>query len=138
MQPDTNNHLRILAVEDETAVAQLLALVLCGPTSKVTSACNGEDALGKIAAASKPFDIVITDHSMPRMAGLEFVRELRARDFAGKIAVLSAHLTQENVEAYAELDVDLMLSKPFDVDELRHAIDVLAKEVPTFVERSSV
>jgi DNA-binding response OmpR family regulator len=138
MQPDTNNHLRILAVEDETAVAQLLALVLCGPTSKVTSACNGEDALAKITAASKPFDIVITDHSMPRMTGLELVRELRARDFAGKIVVLSAHLTQENVGAYAELSVDSMLSKPFDVDELRRAIDVLRKEVPTFAERSSV
>jgi len=135
---DMNNHLRILAIEDETAVAQLLALVLCGPTSKVTNASNGEEALAKIAAASRPFDIVITDHSMPRMTGLELVRELRARDFGGKIAVLSAHLTQDNAQAYAELNVDLMLTKPFDVDELRHAIDVLAKEVPMFAERSSV
>lgn len=138
MQPDTNNHLRILAVEDETAVAQLLALVLCGPTSKVTNACNGEDALAKIAADSKPFDIVITDHSMPRMTGLELVRELRARDFGGKIVVLSAHLTQANVQAYEELSVDSMLSKPFDVDELRRAVDVLGKEVPTFAERSRI
>ncbi len=133
-----NNHLRILAVEDETAVAQLLALILCGPTSKVTTACNGEEALAKMAASARPFDIVITDHCMPQMTGLKLVRELRARDFGGKIAVLSAHLTDENIQAYKALSVDLMLSKPFDVDELRDAIDVLAKEVPMFAERSSV
>src|SRR5947207_8187915 len=133
-----SNHLRILAVDDETAVAQLLALVLCGPTSKVTNVCNGEEALAKIAADPRPFEIVITDHNMPRMTGLELVRELRARQFGGKIVVLSAHLTQENVQAYTDLGVDLMLSKPFDVDELRHAIDVLAKEVPMFAERSGV
>jgi two-component system response regulator QseB len=133
-----NNHLRILAVEDEAAVAQLLALILGGPTCKVTTACDGKEALAKLAAGSQPFDIVITDHNMPRATGLELVRELRARDFGGKIAVLSAHLNDENVQAYTELNVDLMLAKPFDVAELRHAIEVLAKDVPMFAERSSL
>jgi CheY-like chemotaxis protein len=135
---DMNNDLRILAVEDETAVAQLLALVLCGPRCKVTTAADGEEALAKMAAASPPFDIVITDHNMPGVTGLELVRQLRARDFGGKIAVLSAHLTEENIRCYEELQVDLMLSKPFDLDELRHAIDVLAGVVPMFAERSGV
>ena len=45
------NGLRILTVEDETAVAQLLALVLCGPHCKVTSAADGGEALAKIAAS---------------------------------------------------------------------------------------
>ncbi len=126
--------LRILAVEDETAVAQLLALVLCGPDCKVTTAGNGREALAKIDAGCA-FDIVITDHKMPRVTGLELVRELRARSFGGKIAVLSAHLTQSNVAAYEELGVDLMISKPFDVDELRHAVDVLVTEIPAFAGR---
>ena len=120
--------LKILAVEDETAVAQLLALVLCGPRCRVTTACNGAQALQKIASAARPFDVVITDHQMPDVNGLELVRELRAHHFEGKIAVLSAHLNESNVHAYEDLSVDLMLSKPFDVDELRHAIDVLAGE----------
>ncbi len=118
--------LKILAVEDETAVAQLLALVLCGPACRVTTACNGAQALEKIATATQPFDVVITDHQMPQCTGLELVRELRAHHFAGKIAVLSAFLNESNVHAYEELHVDLMISKPFDVDELRHAIDILA------------
>jgi DNA-binding response OmpR family regulator len=120
---------KILAVEDETAVAQLLALVLCGPHCRVTTAADGEEALAKIAAAPQPFDVIMTDHNMPRMAGLELVRQLRAQNFGGKIAVLSAHLTEQNVSAYQALGVDLLLSKPFDMDELRHAIDVLANQV---------
>lgn len=118
--------LQILAVEDESAVAQLLALVLCGPACHVTTADDGVQALEKIAAASRPFDVIITDHNMPRMTGLELVRQLRTMGFEGKIAVLSAHLTDSNIKAYEAAQVDLMLSKPFDIDELRRAIDVLS------------
>jgi DNA-binding response OmpR family regulator len=119
--------LNILAVEDETAVAELLALVLGGPNCKVATAANGEKALAKIATAARPFDLVITDHLMPRVSGVELVRELRARNFGGKVVVLSAHLAENNIKAYQELGVDMMISKPFDVDELRRTIDVLGK-----------
>ena len=131
------NCLRILTVEDETAVARLLALVLCGPRCKVTAADDGAEALAKITGSDQPFDIVITDHQMPGMTGLELVRQLRKRDFAGKIVVLSAFLNQENVRAYQALGVDLMLNKPFDMDELRHAIDVLVDEAPVYAQRAT-
>jgi DNA-binding response OmpR family regulator len=117
--------LNILAVEDETAVAQLLALVLGGPNCKVATASNGERALAKIASAKKPFDVVITDHLMPRVSGLELVRRLRGKNFTGKIVVLSGHLGEDNVSAYELLGVDMMISKPFDVEELRQTINVL-------------
>jgi DNA-binding response OmpR family regulator len=127
--------LRILAVEDETAVAQFLALVLCGPNCKVMTAHDGRDALAKIEANPRPFDIIITDHRMPRLCGLELVRELRARNFEGKIAVLSAHLTQEVIRDYKEQRVDAMISKPFDIDQLRRAIEALAEQISAYAER---
>ena len=130
-------NVRILAVEDEKAVAQFLALLLGGPHCKVMTACDGVDALGKMSAAMEPFDVVITDHKMPRRTGLDLVRELRARNFGGKIAVLSAHLDPPTVRAYEELQVDLMLSKPFDIDELRHAVDVLAQDALALAGRSA-
>jgi DNA-binding response OmpR family regulator len=120
--------LRILTVEDEPAVTELLALILGGPAAKVTSASDGWMALMKIGVAAEPFDVVITDHNMRRVTGLELVRRLRARKFAGKIIVLSAHLTQENIRAYEELNVDMMLAKPFDVEELQLAINLLTKK----------
>ena len=122
------NRLRILTVEDEPAVTQLLALILGGPAAKVTSASDGWMALMKIGAAAEPFDVIITDHNIPRVNGLELVRRLRLREFPGKIIVLSAHLTDENIRAYEELKVDMFLAKPFDVEELQLAMNLLTKK----------
>src|SRR5438874_3184168 len=122
------DRLRILTVEDEPAVTHMLALLLGGPGAKITNACDGWMALMKIGAAAEPFDVIITDHRMPRVNGLELVRRLRVRKFAGKIIVLSAHLTKENIQAYEELQVDMMFAKPFDVGELQLAMKLLTKK----------
>ena len=54
------------------------------------------------------------------------IRELRERSFAGKIMVLSAHLSSDARAAYAEMDVDAMIEKPFCVHALRKPLDKLA------------
>src|SRR5207249_10223445 len=105
--------MQILVVEDEKAVAHMIAMVLGGPAAKVVKARNGWEALIKVGATARPFDVVITDHRMPRMGGLQLVRQLRAQNFGGKILVLSAHLSDEDIRAYEEVSVDMMMSKTF-------------------------
>jgi DNA-binding response OmpR family regulator len=85
-------------------------------------------ALMKIGAAAEPFDVIITDHNMRRVSGLDLVRRLRMQEFAGKIIVLSAHLTDENIRAYEDLKVDMFLAKPFDIEELQLAMNLLTKK----------
>ena len=133
--------LRILVVEDEKAVAHMIALVLGGPTSQISKARNGWEALIKIGATAQPFDVIITDHRMPRMTGLQLVHRLRGQNFGGKILVLSAHLSDEVIDAYRNLGVDMMMTKPFDFDELQDAMamlnrkpSVLAKKSPALAE----
>jgi CheY-like chemotaxis protein len=126
--------LQILVVEDEKAVAHMIAMVLGGPASKVARARNGLEALIRIGVTNRPFDVVITDHRMPRMSGLELVRRLRSQNFAGKILVLSAHLSDEDIRAYEELSVDMMMSKPFDFDELQQAMAVLDKKASVLAQ----
>ncbi len=122
-----NAPLQILTVEDENAIAQMLALVLGGPAAKVTRAADGWEALIKIGAAAHAFDLVITDHRMPRVGGLDLVRRLRERKFEGKILVLSAHLSDEDIRAYEELEVDMMMSKPFDFEEIQSAVACITR-----------
>jgi two-component system OmpR family response regulator len=129
-----SDSLRILVVEDEKALAHMVAMVLGGPAAKVTKAANGWEALIKIGATTHPFDVVITDHRMPRMTGLQLVRRLRTQNFAGKILVLSAHLSDEDIHAYEELAVDMMMSKPFNFDELQQAMAVLDKKASVLAE----
>lgn len=119
--------LNILSVDDEFRVAHALAFTLSNSERKLTLAFSADEALVKIADHSQAFDVVIIDHKMPKLSGIELVRRLRASNFGGKIVVLSAHLTDENRSAYAELNVDTMLTKPFDVYELRNLVDSLAK-----------
>jgi CheY-like chemotaxis protein len=126
--------MQILVVEDEKAVAHMIAMMVGGPASKVARARSGWEALIKIGAAARPFDVVITDHRMPRMTGLQLVRRLRAQNFGGKILVLSAHLSDEDIRAYEELSVDMMMSKPFDFDELQQAMAVLNKKASVLAE----
>ena len=120
--------LKILVVEDEKALAHMIAMVLGGPAAKVARAANGWEALIRIGATDRPFDVVVTDHRMPRMTGLELVRRLKQKSFDGKILVLSAHLADEEIRAYEELNVDMMMTKPFDFDELQEAMAVLNKK----------
>jgi CheY-like chemotaxis protein len=115
--------LNILVADDEPSVTSSLlwALQPLGHTIGVVN--DGEQALARLAADST--DLLITDHSMPRLGGLELVRRLRAMPYKGKVLVLSAHLTHDNRAAYDALGVDAMMSKPFDVGALRRAIDDL-------------
>lgn len=120
--------MQILVVEDEKAVAHMIAMVLGGPAAKVSNARSGWEALIKVGATARPFDVIITDHRMPGMTGLQLVRRLRAKNFGGKILVLSAYLSDEDIRAYEELSVDMMMSKPFDFEELQQAMAVLDRK----------
>lgn len=119
--------LRILGVDDEPLIGESIAFVLEAPNRKIVVAKDGQEALA--LTAKEKFDVVITDHRMPRSGGLELVRKLRKRKYTGKIVVLSGHLSPENIGAYEELGVDEVVGKPLDSVELRELIAALEDEV---------
>src|SRR5207249_7411299 len=119
--------LHILAVDDEPAIGESIAYVLDAPHRKIVVAKDGHDALAKVA--KEEFDVVITDHRMPRSGGLELVRKLRQLNYDGGIVVLSAHLSADNIGTYEQLAVDEIVAKPFDFEELRDIITGLEEEV---------
>ena len=119
--------LNILSVDDEFRVAHALAFALSNSDRKLTLAFSADEAIAKVNDHPEPFDLVIVDHRMPQVSGIEFVQRLRAVQFGGKIIVLSAHLDDDNRRAYSELNVNTMISKPFDVYELRDLVDSLGR-----------
>ena len=114
--------LNILLAEDEPPVAFSISIALKLDGHKVERVGDGEEALARLVAEPGAFDLLITDHSMPRMTGLELVRRLRESAFGGKILVLSAHLSPEHHAAYDALHVGGMMFKPFDLYQLRDTI----------------
>ncbi|MEY2484219.1 MAG: two-component system, chemotaxis family, chemotaxis protein CheY [Verrucomicrobiota bacterium] len=121
--------LKILLADDEPSVTSSILWALRPLGHRIEIVNDGERALAKLAA-EPTIDLLITDHSMPRMSGLELVGRLRETGYNGKILVLSAHLSHRNRAAYDSLEVNAMLPKPFDVDALRKTVGELFQYLP--------
>jgi CheY-like chemotaxis protein len=117
--------LRILAVDNQPSVTLSMRYVFSGPRYEVTCLTDGDAALARLQISSNPYDVIIVDQKMPNLTGLELVDAIRKRGIIGKIIVVSAYLTSEIREAYERMDVHVMFSKPFNVDQLRSAVDRL-------------
>jgi DNA-binding response OmpR family regulator len=123
--------LNILVAEDERSVAFSISFALKADGHKIEIVSDGEEALSELTRKPGAFDLLITDHNMPRLNGVGLVKRLRDTAFQGKIVVLSAHLSAENRAAYLVLGVDMMVPKPFDVHQLRSAVMQIDRgEVP--------
>lgn len=118
--------LRILSVDNEASVTIALKYVFSGPRYELRSADSGEAALAQLADSPIPFDLIIVDQKMPNFTGVQLVAEIRKRGIVGKIIILSALLSSEIREAYEQMEVEAILSKPFDLGELRATVEQLA------------
>jgi CheY-like chemotaxis protein len=123
-----NPALKILAVDDNPSITDAMPSIFAAPRYELTTANDGNRALEKLEAASSAFDIIIVDQQMPQLSGVELVREIRERGIPTKIMVLSAHLSSEIREAYEQMGVRVLLSKPFVREELRVAVYLLARD----------
>jgi two-component system, chemotaxis family, chemotaxis protein CheY len=84
---------------------------------------DGAAALEKLSANPAAFDLLITDHHMPKMNGVQLVTRLRELSFPGKIMVFSSELSREVNAAYRRLCVDKILFKPVFPATLRQVLE---------------
>jgi len=118
--------LRILAVDNEPSVTLSLQFVFAGPRYEVTCVESGVAALARLDLDSNLYDVMIVDQKMPHLTGAELVSAIRERGINGKIIVVSASLSSEIRDAYERMDVHEIFPKPFNVAELRSAVNRLA------------
>ncbi len=119
--------IRILAVDNEPSVTLSLRFVFSDPRYELTCVQSGQAALAQLDPHLPLFDIILVDERMPGLSGTELVRAIRHRGIGGKIIALSAFLTPEVRETYQSLGVVAMFRKPFNVQELRTAVDRFAR-----------
>jgi len=110
--PPAIRPLRILYADDVLQLREFMTVMLTREGHLVETVEDGAAALEWIERAPTAFDLLITDHHMPRLNGLELVRALRRVVFAGKIIVFSSELNEMVHERYRRLHVDLILPKP--------------------------
>jgi two-component system alkaline phosphatase synthesis response regulator PhoP len=122
---------RILVVDDEIHIVQVVAIKLRNNGFEVLTAENGKQAL-EVACEHCP-DLIITDYQMPLMTGVEFIENFRNHPGSSGVPVimLTARGFAIEDEKKKELNIATCLSKPFSPREVLQTVrDVLGVEVP--------
>jgi CheY-like chemotaxis protein len=110
--PEGLKNRRILLVDDETLVAMVIERFLHEAGFFVLGARSGAEAL--LLFAESPWDLVITDRSMPEMTGEQLAHQIKSSDPATPIILMSGYGSPVTA---AEL-FDAVLSKPFSKEHL--------------------
>jgi two-component system OmpR family response regulator len=119
---------RILVVEDEPKLADLLARGLREEGHAADIATEGEQALWM--AQSAPFDAIVLDVMLPGIDGFEVCRRLRASDVWAPVLMLTARDAVEDRVSGLDAGADDYLVKPFAFDELLARLRALTRRAP--------
>jgi two-component system, OmpR family, response regulator len=117
--------MRILVVEDDAVLSDGLQRALQRSNYLTECAASGEDADSKLA--TKTYDLVILDLSLPRMDGLEVLRQLRARGSRTPVMILTARDRLEDRVAGLDIGADDYMVKPFQLAELEARVRALIR-----------
>ncbi len=132
---DMERPLRVLIADDHEFNRRAFTLMLEAASAEITAVEDGLKALN--ALASIAFDVVLMDVNMPRMGGLEVVRNLRASTGPNTkvpVIALTAAGGAEDIAACMDAGMDAFVTKPVEGAELFAAIDRVLSPAETEVE----
>jgi CheY-like chemotaxis protein len=119
-----NYSLRVLVVDDELNTRDIVSQYLKGDGHRVVTAADGAEAMRRLM--TEEVDLVITDHGMPGMDGLQLASAVRRVD-PEKTVILLTGFAMEPEQQPAS--IDCVLKKPLVPEELRAALrDLLARK----------
>lgn len=105
----------VLCVDDDECIVSTLVHIMRSMGLQAEGASDGHIALNLAAANLERFDVVVTDHRMPIMGGLELVRRLLELGYRGGIVVHCSPLCPSDQSAYQALGIDHFIPKPSDL-----------------------
>ena len=109
-----NGAVRVLIVEDNSALANVLKFNLVRSGFDVTIARNGREAWDIVI--NNPADLIITDHQMPEMSGIELCQKVRQHEKMQDIPIILVTAKQLELDIdhiRSELKITRTFSKPF-------------------------
>lgn len=115
----------ILLAEDDNDIREWVAVALERDSWRVRTVCDGAAAVA--AYAEKRPDLMILDVMMPKMSGWDVVSEIRKRDKAVPILILTAKAAESDKVTGLGLGADDYLTKPFGLAELRARVAALLR-----------
>jgi len=117
--------MRVLVVEDEAALRETLKTRLTDAGFTVDVAQDGEDGL--FAGREYPLDVAIIDLGLPKLSGLDVIRQLRAAGKAYPILILTARDNWQDKVAGLQVGADDYVAKPFHFEEVLARLQALLR-----------
>jgi EAL domain-containing protein (putative c-di-GMP-specific phosphodiesterase class I)/ActR/RegA family two-component response regulator len=111
---------RVLLVDDDPAIRRDYGKVLRRLGFDVAVASDGQDAIQQMHGGA--FDLIVSDLSMPRMDGLEFLRAVRHHDLDIPVVLMTGDCNLESAIAAVEYGALRYLPKPVDIDKLAEVV----------------
>ena len=113
---------RILVVDDDADVRELIQLALAGQGHDVASVASGRAALEQLAQHA--YDLIVCDLHMPGMDGVTSYREVERRNpvAARRIVLMTLHSNSEEYRDFLRGVYAPVLNKPFTLDEFRSTL----------------
>ena len=109
--------MRVLIIEDEVKIARNITRVLDEEYSWAVDICtDGED--GRHMAMTNPYDLIILDLGLPKIGGIEILKDLRAKGMTTPVLILTARDDTLEIINGLETGSDDYMVKPFDMREL--------------------
>jgi len=125
-EEEEKKNLRILVVEDEPLVREVISVYLNTDKHHVETAVNGVDGLEKFGNGT--FDLILTDRAMPQMNGDQLALAIKKINPEMPIVLLTGFGDLMLGSGEQPTGVDLVLSKPFTMSQLRDAVARFAKK----------
>lgn len=121
----TAKKIRVLVVDDEDFIRDLVRGVLTNKVVEIFEAADGEEAVKIFKQKSNKIDLVILDMIMPGMKGDEVLRIIRDIKPVIKVIVSSGFMSEDQRERLKKYDIDAFLDKPFKNQDLEETIQSL-------------
>ena len=116
----------ILVVEDDKNVANLVTTYFENEKWNVKNAFDGEVALD--IAYSESFDLVVLDLMLPKLSGIEFIKEYR-NEYNTPVIMLTAKITESDIIKGLDLGADDYVTKPFSPKELVSRVKAIFRRI---------
>jgi len=118
---DTNESKpRVLVVDDEPNICDLLDELLSRQGYAIETCLNGQDALDKIRDGG--YDMVISDLKMPGINGIELIRTVKSESPDTATVLVTGYATVETAVEALRFGADDYVTKPFNIEELRKVV----------------
>jgi len=111
---------RILVIDDEDSVRDILARMLTAKGHQVVSASGGQEGIEKFKSES--FDLVFTDLGMPKVSGWDVGKAVKKMNATVPVAMITGWGMELNKEKMTENGIDLIISKPFNLAQVTELV----------------